>query len=450
MLNTRSLTAYVGHYPDTPLNKLIKDHFPVTYEKVIKFKKSFDIPFDLAFAAYASDSSPFCGSCKKPVRIINRHTVALTCSTRCSYKLGAEKANAAKAAKLTNLIKYLRKAKLPLSEQEIARIKNVGYAGKFKDWRGVVLSIRHIKKSFRDALEGSVFPDQLEHFLLTGSVVRCVDCNVILRSSSSKRCEKKCGSAYAIRKAHETSIKKFGGLGNASPILRKRMKNTMLDRYGVTASGASPVLFEKQQATLLRKYGVDSIRKTEKAIESHRIRHEDPVFLKKRRAKYRNTMRERYGEDWGIIMTEKMTRARYKSHPVTIGDKLHKVQGYEPYVINELLAQGCAPEHIIPYGKVITYFKPKNIKSRYIVDIWLPNINRCIEVKSTYTAGLHKNGSHMWRMLQRKSEAVAREGHSSMLAIVCPNKGIYALKEPHLLKRSDVLRLMNFKPFSYE
>ena len=69
------------------------------------------------------------------------------------------------------------------------------------------------------------------------------------------------------------------------------------------------------------------------------------------------------------------------------------VQGYEPFALNDLVKEGYTTLDIITCrSKVpdIWYFGKDDKKHRYFVDIYLPFINKMIEVKSEYTLNKYK------------------------------------------------------------
>jgi DNA repair protein RadC len=65
-------------------------------------------------------------------------------------------------------------------------------------------------------------------------------------------------------------------------------------------------------------------------------------------------------------------------------------QGYEPFALNDLLQKELVKEEDIITGcknvPEIWYNDDAGKKHRHFVDIFIPSQNRCIEVKSTWTA----------------------------------------------------------------
>jgi hypothetical protein len=68
--------------------------------------------------------------------------------------------------------------------------------------------------------------------------------------------------------------------------------------------------------------------------------------------------------------------------------KIIKIQGYENKALDELLRNNFGEDDIINGSKnvpTIWYNDGTGKKHRHFVDIYLPSINKCIEVKSTWT-----------------------------------------------------------------
>jgi predicted AAA+ superfamily ATPase len=88
-----------------------------------------------------------------------------------------------------------------------------------------------------------------------------------------------------------------------------------------------------------------------------------------------------------------MTKNMYKCKEYIFpSGNIINIQGYEHHAIDELLKQGICETNIITGCKnvpSIWYYDKNGKKRRHFVDIYIPNQNRCIEVKSTWTAKLH-------------------------------------------------------------
>jgi hypothetical protein len=84
----------------------------------------------------------------------------------------------------------------------------------------------------------------------------------------------------------------------------------------------------------------------------------------------------------------------YKKEYLLPSGKVIKIQGYEHYAIDELLNNNIDENNIITGCSnvpEIWYFDKDNIKRRHFVDIFIPSLNKCIEVKSTWTMKTQKD-----------------------------------------------------------
>ena len=91
---------------------------------------------------------------------------------------------------------------------------------------------------------------------------------------------------------------------------------------------------------------------------------------------------------------KKTSKASYSRKDYTFpSGKIIKVQGYEPHALDELVK--TINEDEIKTGSInvpeIWYNDEKCKEHRYYVDIFIPSQNKCIEVKSTWTAKKKKD-----------------------------------------------------------
>jgi hypothetical protein len=88
---------------------------------------------------------------------------------------------------------------------------------------------------------------------------------------------------------------------------------------------------------------------------------------------------------------EKASKNAYKKkeYKLPSGTTIY-LQGYENYALDELLEKEKIKEEEIKYGSknvpTIWYQDESGKKHRHYVDIFISSQNRCIEIKSTWTA----------------------------------------------------------------
>jgi hypothetical protein len=115
------------------------------------------------------------------------------------------------------------------------------------------------------------------------------------------------------------------------------------------------------------------------------------------RVKSQNTCLEKYGVEHAIQNAEIAERTsknsyRTKAYIFPSGKQI-KCQGYEPFALNELIKlhkeediiTGCVNVPIISYTDL------NGKEHKHFVDIFIPKNNKCIEVKSTWTAEKKKD-----------------------------------------------------------
>jgi hypothetical protein len=162
----------------------------------------------------------------------------------------------------------------------------------------------------------------------------------------------------------------------------RKIKETNIERYGVECTAQAAVVKEKIIQSNLEKYGVENV------FESKEIRD-----------KCKQTCFERYGVEHPAQSQEVMEKTqknakKYKEYKMPSGNS-RKVQGYEPFALDELI-KIYQEDNIITDRKEIpriTYMI-NDKKKYYFPDIFIKNINTIIEVKSTWTYQSKKDNVH--------------------------------------------------------
>lgn len=160
-------------------------------------------------------------------------------------------------------------------------------------------------------------------------------------------------------KREETILKKYG-VKNAfqSNIIKQKIENSMVNIYGVKNISQSEEIKDKKVETSLRNYGV-------------KHPHQNP------------------------IIAEKASKNSYRTKLFTFpSGKQIKIQGYENYALDELLQNDVLEENIMTGCKnvpEIWYEDESGKKHRHFVDIFIQSQNKCIEIKSTWTAEKKKD-----------------------------------------------------------
>ena len=142
-----------------------------------------------------------------------------------------------------------------------------------------------------------------------------------------------------------------------NPLLNIEVKNkrtkTIQDRYGVDHPSQNKEIWNKTINTFSKKFGVENpMQNSEIADKSSKKCYKPKAF-------------------------------------VFPSGKEITCQGYEPFALQELIENNISENDIITGCKnvpTIWYNDESNKKHRHYVDIFISSQNRCIEVKSTWTA----------------------------------------------------------------
>ena len=145
--------------------------------------------------------------------------------------------------------------------------------------------------------------------------------------------------------------------------IQEKRNKTMIEKYGVEHPIQNEDIRNKIKNTVLKRYGV------EYSIQNQEIRN-----------KIKETMLERYGSEYPF------ENYNFKDYILPSG-KIIQIQGYENLAIDLLLILGYIEEEIITNRKDVPKIKYQfeDKERKYFPDIYLPNENKIIEVKSEWT-----------------------------------------------------------------
>ena len=162
--------------------------------------------------------------------------------------------------------------------------------------------------------------------------------------------------------------------------IRNKGKQTCLEKYGVEHISQSLHFKDKCKTTCLEKYGVKY------AIQSNDVQ-----------LKIKKTIFEKYGVEnvcHNPEIAEKASKNSYRTKLFSFpsGNQI-KCQGYEPFALTELLQIMVETDIITGCANVpnISYKDINGKEHKHFVDIYIPSQNKCIEVKSTWTAQKKKD-----------------------------------------------------------
>ena len=196
-------------------------------------------------------------------------------------------------------------------------------------------------------------------------------------------------------KIKQTNFEKYGAENYfATKECQEQIKQTNLEKYGVEYPQQNNEIKERSKKSNLEKYGV------EYASQHNEIKE-----------KMKQTNLERYGVEYppqNPKVAEKMQKCSFniKKYTMPSGNVID-YQGYENFAYDDLLAEQIDEDDIVTNRKdvpEIWYLDSLGVKHRHYVDIYIKSQNRCIEVKSTWTANNEKNN-----VFQKQTAALSEE-----------------------------------------
>ena len=264
----------------------------------------------------------------------------------------------------------------------------------------------------------------------------CIDCANNIKNEKSKKtnlekygCEHSSQNEDIKNKMIENSLKKYGcKYSTQTQIMKTKTIETNLKVYGVKHAMQCKETKTKAEDTNLKKYGCKNVFQNEevknKIKSNNLIKYgvEYNTQLESNKEQCKKTCLKKYGyenpsqneeikkkkietclKNWGVEnptqnsdIMEKSIKENYKKKEYIFpSNKIIDIQGYENFALDELIINEKIDESDIITGcknvPVIWYNDETGKKHRHYVDIFIPSQNRCIEVKSTWTAEKNKD-----------------------------------------------------------
>jgi len=255
----------------------------------------------------------------------------------------------------------------------------------------------NVEKYFRNIIENS-----------------CCYCNNCSNNNKQDKRKNTCLEKYGVEnpkvldevkeKYKNTCLEKYGVKTNLQlQSCKEQIKLTNLEKYGVEYPQQNINIRDKSKITCLEKYGVEHILQSDHfkdkckstCLEKYGVEH--AIQSNDVQLKIKKTIFERYGVEnvcHNPEIAERASKNSYRTKTYTfLSGKQIKCQGYEPFALNELIklykeediVSGCVNVPIISYTDL------NSKEHKHFVDIFIPTDNKCIEVKSTWTAEKKKD-----------------------------------------------------------
>ena len=214
-----------------------------------------------------------------------------------------------------------------------------------------------------------------------------------------------CAKKIKFDRIKNTMVEKYGvEYAAQSVIFRDRMKKTNLEKYGVEHAIQNNEFKEKTIKTNLEKYGCEYVLQSNEVKEKRRLSNlekygvENITQVFEMKEKTKKTCLKKYGVEYAIqcpkIMEKNVKMSYYLKNYTLPSGNIIKIQGYEHYALDELIQNNINENEIVTGSKnvpEIWYFDKFGKKRRHFVDIFIPSENKCIEVKSTWTLKKQKD-----------------------------------------------------------
>lgn len=156
------------------------------------------------------------------------------------------------------------------------------------------------------------------------------------------------------------------------------------------------IIKEKIKATNLEKYGSDCVLKVDEikikikktCLDKYGVEHH--MYINETKEKIKKTCLDKYGVEYPTQLFKFQEKAihtakSYKNY-ITPSGQVIKVQGFEPYALNELYKLYSEDDIITDRNNIPKFEYLDNcIKRIYFPDIYIKSINKIIEVKSIWT-----------------------------------------------------------------
>jgi hypothetical protein len=238
-------------------------------------------------------------------------------------------------------------------------------------------------------------------------------------------------------KMKQTNLKKYGVENPfSSNEIKDKIKKTNLEKYGVENPNYSKEILEKKINNCLIKYGVKHTCQLESIIQQRKQSCMDkygtyyPIQSELGKNQIKKSCLEKYGVEnpqQNPEIAEKASNNSYRKKIYILPSSKEIIcQGYEPLALDKLVKEDNILEEDIVTGcknvPTIWYNDENNKKHRHYVDIFIPSQNRCIEVKSTWTAEKKKDNIFL------KQEAAKQLGYNYEIWVYNSKKKLVEVK----------------------
>jgi hypothetical protein len=224
-------------------------------------------------------------------------------------------------------------------------------------------------------------------------------------------------NAEVLEKIKKTNIEKYGADNPfKSEEIKQKIRNTNIQKYGVENPLKNPTIQAKLEATSMERYGTrrpsENIAIKTKIKETHGAKTADDIKTMLDKTKETSLQRygtpspnqaavvkqhkvesslQKYGTEYPMqnmeVQVKSQKNAFHRKEFTMPSGAIRIVQGYEPFALRDLLQSNFTENQIVTDREKIPRieYAVKNKKRYYFPDIFIPHVNKIIEVKSTWT-----------------------------------------------------------------
>lgn len=223
-------------------------------------------------------------------------------------------------------------------------------------------------------------------------------------------------------KKKQTCLANWGtGCHLQSQVIKDQIAETNIRIYGFENPFQNEQVKEKIAQTNMTNFGCvnpsqnEDVKQKKKdtCMKNYDVEH--PMFSDVIKQRMIETCMEKYGVEYPMqvaSIAEKASHNAYKVKPYQMSDgSIRMLQGFE-HMAMDILTQTYTPDQIVSSRMEVPeiwYDGEDGKRHRYYVDVFLPEENRMIEVKSTYTFELEKD------TIFRKKNACVSAGYTCEL-----------------------------------
>ena len=238
------------------------------------------------------------------------------------------------------------------------------------------------------------------------------------------------------RKNHEETILKIYGSRYIFQVneIREKVKQTCIKNYNVENPSQSETVKERKVKTCMKNYGVaiplknktiyEKVKQTNLKIRG--VEHTLQCPKVKEKVKQTNLRIRGVENPSQCVFVQKKkeeSKLTFKEYVCPSG-KVIKIQGYEYIALNDLFRTFSEDQIVTDRSEIpVIHYVYEDNKHYYFPDIFIPHLNKIIEVKSTWTYSLDVD------KIKAKEKSTKEQGYDYEYWICDSNRVLFITKD---------------------